>query len=320
MSSRVQNSLKSAMQYAKREALTQGRDGTQLALEQIVLPEQQPRRYFDEKAMETLIASVAKKGILQPLLVRPLSEDRFELVAGERRLRAAQSLKLITVPVFVAALTDAEAKEAALIENLQRENINPVEETEALLQLLALSLEMGVSEVVSLLYALDNQRKGNTHNVMGKQNEIAKSTTHNVMGRQEATIDDVFASTVNMSRSSFVANRLPLLSLPKDVLTALRRGDIAYTKALLVARVKADKARERLLEEVVTKVLSVEEVRERLKKIQAPKVVQSPPVLHRIRRLPQLVKRSRTLDDEAVERRVDALITELEGLLAGTGK
>ena len=315
MSSKVQNSLKSAMQHAKREALTQGRDGTQLALEQIVLPEQQPRRYFDEQAMETLIASVAKKGILQPLLVRPLSEARFELVAGERRLRAAQSLKLITVPVFVAALTDAEAKEAALIENLQRENINPVEETEAILQLLALRLEVSVADAVSLLYALDNEQKGRTHNVMGIQ-EDEEEATHNVMGSRRELVQDVLASTTNMSWTSFVSNRLPLLKLPGDILNELRRGTIAYTKAVLVARVKDDKIRGRLLKEVISKGLSVEEVRNRLNKLRPPRTTEDQPVLARVRRLPQLIKKSRAFQDSNVEKRVNELVSELEKIIA----
>ena len=294
------------MQQAKREALTQGRDGQQLSLAQIVLPNEQPRRYFDQSAMDALVTSVRKKGILQPLLVRPLADDLFELVAGERRLLAAQTAELATVPVFVAVLSDEEAKEAALTENLQRENINPVEETEAILQLLALKLGVEVVEAVSLLYIRQNEYKG--------------KSTHNVMGRQKDVIDEVFASTTTMNWLSFVANRLPLLKLPKDVLEALKRGEIAYTKALLIARISADKARKRLLKQAITEKLSVEVVRSRVKELTAkPGTSQSQQTLARVRRLPALVKKSQALQDDQLKARVDKLISELEELLGGTG-
>jgi ParB family chromosome partitioning protein len=93
----------------------------------------QPRRRFAEPELEALAQSIREKGILQPLLVRPLAgeEAGFELVAGERRWRAAQRLGLHDVPVIVRSITDAEALEIALVENLQRENLSPLEEAEA---------------------------------------------------------------------------------------------------------------------------------------------------------------------------------------------
>jgi ParB family transcriptional regulator, chromosome partitioning protein len=93
----------------------------------------QPRRRFAEPELEALAQSIREKGILQPLLVRPLAgeEADFELVAGERRWRAAQRLGLHDVPVIVRSITDSEALEIALVENLQRENLSPLEEAEA---------------------------------------------------------------------------------------------------------------------------------------------------------------------------------------------
>lgn len=89
----------------------------------------QPRQMFDEEALADLTASVREHGILQPLLVRP-SGDGYELIAGERRLRAATAAGLHTVPVIIMEATDISSLEIALIENLQRENLNPVEEAE----------------------------------------------------------------------------------------------------------------------------------------------------------------------------------------------
>jgi ParB family transcriptional regulator, chromosome partitioning protein len=93
----------------------------------------QPRRRFAEAELEALAQSIREKGILQPLLVRPLAgeEADFELVAGERRWRAAQRLGLHEVPVIVRPFGDSEALEIALVENLQREDLSPLEEAEA---------------------------------------------------------------------------------------------------------------------------------------------------------------------------------------------
>jgi ParB family chromosome partitioning protein len=93
----------------------------------------QPRRHFAEEELEALAQSVREKGVLQPLLVRPVDEAEaaFELIAGERRWRAAQRAGLHQVPVLVRALGDVEALEIALIENLQREDLMILEEAEA---------------------------------------------------------------------------------------------------------------------------------------------------------------------------------------------
>ena len=93
----------------------------------------QPRRRFAEAEIEALARSIREKGILQPLLVRPVTQEEaaFELVAGERRWRAAQRVGLHEVPAIVRALSDSEALEIALVENLQREDLSALEEAEA---------------------------------------------------------------------------------------------------------------------------------------------------------------------------------------------
>lgn len=88
----------------------------------------QPRKIFDEKALAELADSIAQHGILQPLVVRPLSNGSYQLVAGERRWRAARIAGLSEVPVIIKELTDEEVIEIAMVENLQREDLNPLEE------------------------------------------------------------------------------------------------------------------------------------------------------------------------------------------------
>jgi ParB family chromosome partitioning protein len=91
----------------------------------------QPRRRFDESRLLDLAHSISSRGVLQPIVVRPLAGGRYELVAGERRLRAAQIAELGTIPAIVRAADDSERLELALAENMAREDLNPVEEARA---------------------------------------------------------------------------------------------------------------------------------------------------------------------------------------------
>ena len=100
---------------------------TEIALAEIDPNPDQPRRDFDKEALETLAESIRQSGVLQPLLVTP-EGGRYRIVAGERRFRAARMAGLQTVPCIVRELSAQERREAALIENLQREDLNPIEE------------------------------------------------------------------------------------------------------------------------------------------------------------------------------------------------
>jgi ParB family chromosome partitioning protein len=92
---------------------------------------EQPRRRFDEGALEELAASIAERGVIQPVIVRPLAGGRFQLVAGERRWRAAQKAQLHEIPALIRDLDERDVTALALIENIQREDLNPVEEARA---------------------------------------------------------------------------------------------------------------------------------------------------------------------------------------------
>jgi len=101
-----------------------------LPIEQLRPGRFQPRRHFAQDGIDDLAQSVREKGILQPLLVRQLANDSFEIIAGERRWRAAQAAQLHDVPAIVRTLDDREALELALIENLQRQDLSPLEEAD----------------------------------------------------------------------------------------------------------------------------------------------------------------------------------------------
>ena len=236
------------------EPTRQSRATQTLRLEQIVTSPSQPRRYFDPDKLELLTQSVKQHGILEPLLVRSLPDNKYELVAGERRYLAATAAGLAEVPVVVKELTDTEALQLALIENLQREDLNPVEETEGILQLIALRENLAVDEVISRLYRMYNEVKGNVN-----------SSNPNVRVNEfDDSVKVIFDSLLSLNWSSFVKNKLPLLKLPEDVLSALRGGQIEYTKAKAIARIKDEQQRKNLIEEAVAENLSLVQIKEKI--------------------------------------------------------
>ena len=96
----------------------------------------QPRSYMDEAALQTLADSIKTQGIMQPILVRTLNDGGYEIIAGERRWRASQIAGLTEVPVLVKEIADEAALAMALIENIQRENLNPLEEAQGIKRLI----------------------------------------------------------------------------------------------------------------------------------------------------------------------------------------
>lgn len=221
-----------------------------LPIHSITLPDSQPRQYFDPDSLTQLADTIAAHGILEPLLVRKVDEQCYELIAGGRRYRAAQKVGLSEVPVVVLQLTDEEALELALLENLAREDLNPIEETEGILRLLETKLKSERQEVLSLLYRMRNEVKG--------------ASSRNVSASQEAEVVEELFTPLGLSWKSFVETRLPLLKLPEEVLEVLRQGQIAYTKARVIAKLSELEHRRTLLAEAITSNLSLSQIKERI--------------------------------------------------------
>lgn len=160
----------------------------------------QPRRTFTESALQDLAQSVREKGVLAPLLVRPI-DGGHEIVAGERRWRAAQLAGLTEVPVVVRDLTDADARVAALHENLLREDLNLIDEVDGKLALVAAALEVTPQEARAKLYLLSKAEPGPHH----------------------ALLDALFAP-LGETWQSFTKNKLRILAWPPLVVEALRAG------------------------------------------------------------------------------------------------
>ncbi|MBD1853915.1 ParB/RepB/Spo0J family partition protein [Cyanobacteria bacterium FACHB-502] len=298
------NSLKDEWQFEAESTS----DKQSLPISSIVLPPSQPRRYFDPEKLRQLTESVRQHGVLEPVLVRPAGkEGLYELVAGERRFRAAQEVGLTDIPVTVRELSDEEALQLALVENLQREDLNPVEETEGILQLLALRLKIEPIDVPPLLYKMRNEAIGTVN-----QNVLINS--------QAEAVQAVFAEVGTITWESFVTSRLPLLRLPPEILEALRSGKLAYTKAQAIARVKDDNQRKELLEEAVSQDLSLSQIKDKIAVLKSPKTSNDSELSLRsqIDDVLQLAKRSKVWDNPKKQRKLEKILADLKTLISNT--
>ncbi|WP_304524728.1 ParB/RepB/Spo0J family partition protein [Deinococcus sp. KNUC1210] len=207
----------------------------------------QPRRRAEDANLQELTASIRVKGILQPLLVRPTASG-YELVAGERRLRAAELAGLTEVPVLIRELSDAEALEAALIENLQREGMEIIDEVDATLTLVANRLGIPRDQARHRLLA----HKGRT----APQEDLPE-------------LEALFALLGRGTWESFVKNKLRILNWPDVVLAAMRDHGLAYSIAGIIAAAPTEHQAE-LLAYALTKT-SKAQVRTRAKQLNPPK-------------------------------------------------
>jgi ParB family chromosome partitioning protein len=279
----------------------------QIQITQIKLPDSQPRRYFDEHKLEELSRSIKELGILEPLLVRPLSSGDYELVAGERRLRAAQLAKLTDVPVVIREMDDTVTATVRLVENLQREDLNPIEETEGILELLAMRLEISTQEVISHLNKM--------RNVCDRYKEEDSELRHNVMSHEHTrVIEELFSSLGRMGWESFIKNRLPLLNLPVDVLEVLHSGKLEYTKARAIARVKDEQQRKVLIESAINKNLSLTQINERIKATKETAPARDSLKERYKQALPRLQK-SQVWDNPKKQKMLEKLLATIETLI-----
>lgn len=127
---RLGRSLASLIGEDTAEAGPSSEDQRTVALSSLKASSYNPRRDFADEHLDELASSIRERGLVQPLVVRPIGNDKYEIVAGERRWRAAQRANLHEVPVIIRTLTDQEAIEIAIIENVQREDLNAIEEGE----------------------------------------------------------------------------------------------------------------------------------------------------------------------------------------------
>jgi ParB family transcriptional regulator, chromosome partitioning protein len=395
-----------------------------IPLDQIHLPPTQPRRYFDSEALKQLTESIKQHGILQPLLVRLIGGDKHELVAGERRYRAAKEIGLKEVPVVIRELDDNAAFQLALIENLLREDLNPVDETEGILQLLALKLNRSINEIPPLLRRLQHERKAaskSSNNVIGKQKLPSEDTSNNVLvkdkegkldadnnvilkdnegeldaennvlvkddegelgaannviGKNETDgleaddstvkdgnnnlenssnnvigkdgsdnlsadnniivkdknnkqdgsnpvnpdlkiVEEVFDGLGLMTWESFANNRLPLLNLPEDILEALRKGSLEYTKARAIATIQDTSERIAFLEQAINQNWSLSEIKQYISENKTPNSTpkaESHDYKERFTAATTKLRKSPIWSDPKKRKQIEKLLDQLETL------
>jgi len=273
-----------------------------LSVEEITLPASQPRRYFDTEKLAQLSESIRVHGVIEPLLVRVLPGRKFELVAGERRLRASKMAGLKTVPVIIREISDENALVISLVENLQREELNSLEETEAILQLLGIKLKMEVEQVVKLLYQMGNEAKG--------------KVTHNVVGNSDfEEIESLFSALGKLSWQSFVKHRLPVRKLPEEIKEALMAGQIEYTKALAISRIKDESDRGVLLSEAIEHSLSLTEIKQRIASFSAKTQPTTNILKTKVDETLKNLKKSDIWDNPNKQKKLEELLKEIDKLM-----
>ena len=323
-SSAISNdSVPTTSNSTQTEDIDQNTHIPQIPIELICLPKKQPRRYFDPHAHKELVSSVRQHGILQPLLVRTIDGDKYELVAGERRLRAAKEAGLTEVPVVIKEFDDTTAFLVAVIENTQREDLNIVDETEGIVQILAIKLGCSSDEVPRILHRWQQERKDTApktspYNVIGTTKDEPQSP-NKFTDPQLKIIEQVFTALGKLTWESFTCNRLPLLNLKEDILFSLRQGRIEYTKAKLINRIQDDSSRIDFLSQAIKENWSLADIKERIKPFletqKSPKIL-FPAHLQTLwdEIIPQ-VKKAKVWDDANKQKRLSELLESIQSLI-----
>lgn len=212
----------------------------------------QPRRFFDEGELAALTESVTSHGIRNPLHVRRTADDKYEILAGERRYRAAKRAGLAHVPVILHEISNEEADTLAVLDNLHRSDLNPIEETEAILTLAQASLGTDRETTIAKIQAAANVSRGRMQDGI---DETELTILSNVFSR----------SIGRLSVLSFSQTRLPLLNLPPVLYSAVLKGSLPYTAAMALRQVKDEAQLNSLLDEAIADKLTRAQILRRVK-------------------------------------------------------
>jgi len=274
----------------------------------LVLPTAELRYYIDPEEVEKIVTSARKNGIIEPLLVRRVPRsDKYEIIAGAKRYRAAQQLGLINVPAVIRELSDEDALEIALIENLARSGLTDLEEADGILRLLSKKLKIPVGEVPTILHRIQNQLR-------------ERLATNNVIGEDTIQlVQGILSSLGNVKLDSFISNRLPLLNLPDEILIALRQGKLESSKAKAIAQVKNEKLRKELLSKVIAANLSLNEIKEQIKSLEQgaelQSEIQSVPLGKRVDEAYKRLRKAKVWKDPKKKKQIEKLLAQIEALI-----
>lgn len=276
-----------------------------LPVSQIRPNPKQPRRFFSEAGITQLAASFQKDGFRGALNVRPLEDGSYQIVAGERRWRAAQQAGLNEVLCIVEEYSDEEALEFALVENLQREDLSKIEETEGILTLIESRLGISRDQAVSVIQ------------VEGHPDRLARSD----VAPSDAILEiQAVLEAFNISLQTFRTKHLRTLSLPDVLKQAHLEGQLSYSCAVEISKLKDESQRSQLLNEVLEQKLPFRQVKERVQAIKAGISLETgsehQPILDELDRTLKLAKRAKTVLDKPQKRkRLEKLLSQINALL-----
>ena len=219
------DSLMNDSNYIINDIIDKGNTST-LAIKALQAGISQPRTTFSEDSIESLSDSIKQHGILQPLIVRAISDDIYEIIAGERRFRAAQRAGLKTVPVKVLSLTDTQASEIALVENIQREDLSSIEEAEGYHRMM--SEFSYTQEMLSKTIGKSRSHIANTLRLLSLSEEIKAFITNGQlspghgrtligMDNANALAQEIINQSMSVRDAERFTNKIKNNSTPKEI-------------------------------------------------------------------------------------------------------
>jgi ParB family chromosome partitioning protein len=266
----------------------------------------QPRQYFAEESIDSLVQSFQEQGFRGALNVRSLGSGVYELVAGERRLRAAKKARLKEVRCIVEAYSDEEALEFALVENLQREDLSKLEETEGILKLIETKLGISQDDAISVIRTEGHPDK------LGRSDVAPSENIQNI---------GALLSHFNIELQTFRTKNLRTLTLPQELKDAHLKEGLAYSCALELNKVKDKEARKVLLEEALKAKLSFRDIKQRVKALSLAKAGEppsetGPSIIEQLEVSVKRAKKAKHLFATAQKRKqLERILRDLEALL-----
>ena len=275
-----------------------------ISIDQLEPGKLQARKYFSEEGINNLARTFENDGFHGAINVRPLKSGKYEIVAGERRWLAAKRAGLDKISVISENFSDIEALRFGLAENLLREDLSQLEETEAILQLIEIEHQLSREKIIHTINTEGHIRKRTGRNV---------STSDTL----QKIIDVLDVYSINLQ--TFRTKHLKVLKWPEELKEAHLKQNLAYTAAIELHKIQDLDQRKELLQQVLNQELSVRDVKKLVKRClknvvpTASNTLNS--VLHRLRVVSNKVKESKVLSDEIKLSQVETLLEKIESII-----
>ncbi len=275
-----------------------------IPIEQIQAGSVQPRQFFSAASINSLSETFQVNGFKGAINVRRVKGDNYEIVAGERRWRAAKLAGLEKVRCIIDEYNDDEALEFALVENLQREDLSKLEETEGILQLIEFKLEIPKDKAVSIV-----RSEGHTDRL----------TRSDVAPSQEITQITSLLSYFNIELQTFRTKNLRTLSLPEDLKIAHLQQSLSYSSALELSKIKDPEKRSSLLEETLDNNLSFRSIKKKVKDLLNVSTKEVNPFASQVEQIETKLKQAKKSKDILIKpqkrKRLERILKDLTALL-----